>query len=71
MRIKVETVAKLTLAQQETLQQLGCEATPFITWPHALIFAATCNGEQAQRLRGLSYVTRVEPMPVYHAAKEG
>lgn len=68
MKLKIETVSDLTQAQREALQHLGCDAVPFISWPHAFIFAATCDQEQEQALRRLTFVTNVERMPTYHPA---
>jgi hypothetical protein len=65
MELRVKTVADLTQEQRAVLQRLGCDARPYISWPHALIFAATCTNEQEQELRRLVYVTEVEPMPTY------
>ena len=67
-KLKVKTVPDLTQVQREALQLLGCEATPFITLTHALIFAATCANQQETELRSLSYVISVEPMPTYSPA---
>jgi hypothetical protein len=68
MKLKVKTTVDLTQEQREALQRLGCEAKPFITWPHTLIFAATATEEQEQSLRSMECVTQVEPMPVYRLA---
>ena len=68
-KLKVEARADVTQIQHAELQRLGCEAVPFITWPHALIFAADCTDAQEQALRQLRYVTRVEPMPTYGPAQ--
>lgn len=68
MKLRVTTRADLTQGQREALQRLGCEATPYISWSHALVFAATCSREQEQALRRLMYVANVEPMPMYGPA---
>ena len=65
MRLKITTIPDLNEAQRKELQSLGCEAQPFLSWPHALLFSATCIKEQEQALRSLNYVTEVGPMPVY------
>lgn len=64
-KLKVTTMPVLTQAEQETLQRLGCEASPYVTWTHELVFAAYCSTEQEQALRTLASVTNVEPMPTY------
>jgi hypothetical protein len=51
--------------QSAVLQSLGCKPLPYITWQHALVFAAEATEEQARILRHLNFVSRVEPMPVY------
>lgn len=67
MKLKVKTLTNLTQTQRESLQRFGCEATPYISRSHELIFAATCEDWQEQELQKLSYVTSVEPMPTYRA----
>lgn len=64
-KLKVTTMPVLTQAEQDTLQCLGCEAAPYITWTHALVFAACSSTQQEQALRTLATVTSVEPMPTY------
>lgn len=66
MKLKVETLTNLSQDQRQSLQRLGCDAIPFISWPYAFIFAATCEQEQEQELRRLAFVTNVELMPTYH-----
>ena len=67
MKLKVTTMPVLTQAQRETLQRLGCEAKPFLSWTYALVFAADCTNPQV--LRCLEYVTDVQPMPVYKVSR--
>jgi len=55
-----------TQDQLAELQKLGCEETPYITFPHELIFKAMIDdNEQLDALRALSFVTWVGPMPTY------
>ena len=70
MKLKVKTAVDLSQEQREALQRLGCEDTPFISWPYMLIFAATCTSEQVQELYKLVCVIDVEPMPTYRIANE-
>lgn len=70
MRLKVRTIVSLTSEQRLQLQQLGCDATPFIGGNGSLLFAATCTDEQEQELRKLECVIEVEPMPVYGIATQ-
>jgi hypothetical protein len=72
VKLKVKTIVNLTPEQRGTLWYLGCDTIPFIAWPSALIFAATCTSDQEREMRDLAYVIEVEPMPTYGiAAQEG